>query len=65
MQNTSLGGVGMYATILVGLFHLLGIDLDEGAVTEVILAILTLVSFYVWVYGQFRRKDLVYGLFRK
>lgn len=65
MQNTSLGGVGMYATMIVMVLHWVGIDADEGMVTETLLAFATLVTFAVWAYGQFRRRDLKFGLFRK
>lgn len=55
----------MYATALVYLLHMFGLDFDEGAATELVLAVLTMVSFAVWVYGQLDRKDLKLGLFRK
>lgn len=61
----STAGIGMYATLLVALFQLFGLDVDEGLVTEVILAMITVVSFVTWVYGQFSRKDLSFGLLRK
>ena len=55
----------MYAVIIVGLFQMIGIDADEGQITEALLAIATLISFATWVWGQLSRKDLDWGLFRK
>jgi hypothetical protein len=60
----SKAGVGMYATMIVALLHLIGVDVDEGMITEAVLAFATLISFGIWVYGQFDRKDLKFGLFR-
>lgn len=65
MTKYSVGGVGMYAVIIVGLFQMIGIDADEGQITEALLAIATLISFATWVWGQLSRKDLDWGLFRK
>jgi hypothetical protein len=61
----SKAGVGMYATMIVALLHIVGIDADEGTVTEVIMAGVTLITFSVWVWGQLSREDLKFGLFRK
>lgn len=65
MTNVSTAGIGMYASLIVTLCQLFGLDVDEGLITEVILAGITLVSFFVWAYGQITRKDLKFGLFRK
>jgi hypothetical protein len=60
----SKAGVGMYATMIVALLHIIGLDVDEGMITEAILAFATLISFGVWIYGQVARTDLKFGLFR-
>lgn len=64
-ENVSKAGVGMYVTGIMLVFNFFGIDVDEGVVTEVVLSIITLVSFALWVWGQLDRKDLEGGLFRK
>jgi uncharacterized membrane protein YfcA len=61
----SKAGVGMYATMVVALLHIIGVDVDEGVVTEVLLALATIATFSVWAYGQFARKDLKYGIIRE
>lgn len=61
----SVAGVGMYASLIVGLLSFIGIDADEGVVTETILAGAQIVSFAVWMWGQFQRKDLTLGILRK
>jgi hypothetical protein len=43
----SKAGVGMYATIIVGVLHVIGFDFDEAMVTEVLLALATIISFSV------------------
>lgn len=65
MNSVSRAGVGMYASILMLILQMIGVDADEGMVTEVVIAITTLISFAVWTYGQVDRKDLSFGLFRK
>ena len=65
MSSISTAGVGMYASLVVGILSLIGIDADEGMVTETILAGVQLVAFIVWFWGQIQRKDLTWGLFRR
>lgn len=66
MFNTvSKAGVGMYVTAIVVLLNLIGIDVDEGLVTEAVMGVIAIVGLLAWVYGQFDRKDLKLGLFRK
>lgn len=65
MQNYSLGGVGMYAFLLATALRLLGVDVEEGVVTEFVVSLLQVIAFVVWVWGQVRRSDLKVGLVRK
>lgn len=55
----------MYATVLILALKVIGVDLDEGTATEVVLYAIGLTSFFVWVYGQLKRSDLVLGLVRR
>jgi hypothetical protein len=65
MTKYSISGVGMYAAIIVSVLRLAGVDVDEGQVTEAILAAATIISFAVWTWGQINRSDLDWGIFRK
>lgn len=65
MKNTSLAGVGMYSSILVVVLNLLNIQITQSDAEPFILAVATIITFGTWVYGQLRRTDLVFGLFRK
>jgi amino acid permease len=64
-MNVSKAGVGMYVTLIMAVLQILGVDIDEGTVTEVIMAGITVVSAIVWIYGQLSRSDLVLGLMRR
>ena len=68
-KHYSKAGVGMYASAfavaLQTIFRAFGIDFDEGVLTELFLAVFTVVSISFWIYGQIDRKDLSYGIFRK
>jgi hypothetical protein len=64
-MTVSKAGVGMYATAIVSLLHMVGFDVDEGMVTEFLMALVTIVTLSVWAWGQFARKDLKYGIIRE
>jgi hypothetical protein len=57
--------VGAIATVLVLFLKFIGIDVDAGVVTEFIVNIMGAGAFIMWLYGQFRRDDLIWGLWRK
>jgi len=61
----SKAGVGMYIAIVATLLRTFGLDLDEGIFTEAIIAILQGIGAVLWIIGQFTRKDLSWGVFRK
>lgn len=65
MTNTSMAGVGMYGFIIVSLLRMLGVDVEQTEVDNVVLAAVTVGTFVIWVVGQLRRSDLVGGLLRK
>ena len=65
MKNTSVAGVGMYSFMLVSLLNMLNIEITQSDAEPIVLAVLTVISFLTWVYGQVRRTDLDFGLFRK
>ena len=61
----SKAGIGMYIEIAASLLNYLGLDFDEGLLTEAVLAILTGIGAVIWVIGQLLRRDLSWGIFRK
>ena len=63
--GTSMAGSGLVVSVLVFGAKFLGLDLDEGTITEGVANILAAVGFVLLVWGQLRRKDLNWGLFRK
>ena len=63
---TSKAGVGaVIVTLMEVVLPLIGLDSQEGTAANVVDAVATLVGFALLLYGQFDRKDLEYGLFRK
>jgi len=64
-DKTSLAGSGWIFLILGLLARFFELDLDEGAITETGTAVVLVISFLGALWGQFRRKDLTFGLFRK
>ena len=63
--TVSKAGVGMYVTVATMIFSSLGWDFDEGTLTEVVVAILNAAGAVLWIAGQFARKDMSWGIFRK
>jgi hypothetical protein len=61
----SMAGTGWAVLALVYLFSLVGIEMDETSVGAFIEALITVVGFVLAVWGQFRRSDLILGLFRR
>jgi len=63
--KNSMTGIGVGVSILVFLAKYLGLDLDEAQLTEAVVKIVEVVGYFMVVYGQWSRKDLVGGLVRK
>ncbi len=63
--STSRTGVGMLVFILTSLASLLGLDVDNGQITEASVGLLNFVSLILMLWGQFDRKDLKWGIWRK
>ena len=64
-SNTSMAGTGVAITLIMLAIKLLGLDIDEGQVTEVVTSGGQVVGFVLLVIGQVKRKDLKFGLLRK
>lgn len=63
--NVSMTGVGAIITVLQGALTLLGIEVAEGAVASAVNGIIQAVGIILLIIGQFRRKDLKFGMVRK
>lgn len=64
-MKLSMAGVGMYVSVITVLLNLFGITADPGSIEAAVSAAITLFGFAIWIIGQFRRKDLKYGLLHK
>lgn len=66
MFNTvSLTGTGIVVFVLVQVLSYFNIIVPETQVQSAVEAIIQIVSFLMIIYGQIRRADMAYGLFRK
>lgn len=61
----SKAGIGMYVVVITSTLTYFGFNLDSGIATEAVLAILNGVGGILWIIGQFMRKDISFGIFRK
>lgn len=63
---TSKTGVGLVIyTILKFILPALGFEADEDSIMGVVDAVGVVIAFGLMLYGQWDRKDLQYGIFRK
>lgn len=62
--TTSMTGTGLVVFILSNLFMYWGIDFDTGELTEMVNKIILALGAIMTMYGQIRRKDLKWGLWR-
>ncbi len=63
-ENKSFAGTGWLVLLLSLVARHFGLDLDDAEITELALALATVGGFLAALWGQIRRKDLKYGLFR-
>lgn len=64
-QTISRTGLGLYAYLILSVVQLLGFEVSETQIEEVVLAGATVVSFALALWGQYKRDDLDGGLWRK
>lgn len=64
-QNYSRAGIGMYTFIVTAFLRAFDIEVTDTQVEEVVLAVINIVAFIVWVWGQIERDDVEFGLIRK
>jgi len=58
-------GVGGLITVFFAVLKLFGIEVPDEAAPKVVEAVATLVGIALLIWGQLRRSDLDYGIFRK
>ena len=63
--NVSMTGTGAAVLIITIILQLLGVEVVEGSVQEVVVAAVEVVSFAMVIAGQLRRKDLRFGFLRR
>jgi len=59
-KNYSMTYTGTLVTFIMALSAVLEVDLDEGAVTELVRAALLIVGFLTALYGRWRKGDLTW-----
>ena len=65
-KESSMTGTGIaIITILEVLFPIFQIDIPKETITSGVLGIISGIGFLLAFWGQVRRKDLAFGIFRK
>lgn len=57
-------GIGIVTLIILALFNSMGIEADSGTITAALEGLVTFVAWAFTIWGQVRRKDLDFGLWR-
>ena len=55
----------MLVTVIMFVAPMLGLDLEEGTVSDAISGLVQFVGFILMIWGQLRRKDLTIGMVRR
>lgn len=58
-------GTGLIITVAQVLFAAFGVEYDPESLAAAANGLVTFIGFILVVWGQLRRKDLKFGLFRK
>jgi len=64
MTPISIAGVGAIGTTVELALHAFNVQLPEGSIASLLNGLATVVSVCLLIYGQVRRKDLRFGIFR-
>lgn len=64
-SSVSMTATGAIIVILEQVAKLIGLDLPENTIGNMVDALVTLVGSVLLIWGQLRRKDLAGGIFRK
>lgn len=62
--NLSMTGSGIAIALVEYLLTVMNVKFEAGSVASFVNSIIVAVSFIFVVWGQMRRKDLSFGLFR-
>lgn len=65
MNTVSMTGTGLLIFVIEVILHALELTPEPGTAAHVANGLVVVASFVALVYGQVRRKDLHWGLFRK
>jgi len=65
MNQVSLTGIGVVIMVVQTVLTLLNVQFAPGSVELAINGLFAFIGFLAIVFGQLRRKDLSFGLFRK
>ncbi len=64
MTPISLAGSGAIITVIEFALRYTNVDLPDGSVAALVNGVVTVGGIVLLIWGQLRRKDLKYGLFR-
>ena len=63
--NVSMTGTGITIVLIETILRVMGIEFPDYSVTETVNGIISAGGFVFLVWGQMRRKDITWGIFRK
>lgn len=61
----SVTGIGAIVMVVEYLAKLSGFELPDGSIANAVNGLVSFIGLVMIVWGQLRRKDLRYGIFRK
>lgn len=65
MNTFSKAGIGLILGLVLALFKMFGIEVDDSQLQVAVEGLLTFISFALLIWGQLDRKDLKWGILRK
>ncbi len=64
-KTYSAAGLGMYIALATTVIQALNLSITQTQAEALVVAVANIISIILWVYGQFRRQDLVAGIKRR
>lgn len=65
MTSISKAGLGQYVLLTEAVLAMFGVNLPDGSVLEALNGLVIFLALVLTIIGQFTRKDLSLGIFRK
>lgn len=65
MTSISKAGLGQYVLLIEAVLAMFGVNLPDGSVLEALNGLVVFLALVLAIVGQFTRKDLSLGIFRK